>query len=147
MEKPKSDLWDGIWVKESQVKEYKKKGYQDGRRVIILKQAHYNKMHEQVTKWYNEVFDYVTTWLEQNSMISLQKGSFSGGFCAVPVEDDTTKNWGAPLAKPYNKVCQIKEKFGRIVVYTYGLSKEEKNKLDKFEDDVSKMFDCCADFC
>jgi len=114
---------------------------------FIVKDKEYEKMQKEVGKWYDEVFDYVTKWLERNNLIHLKKGSFNGGFCAVSTEDETTKGWGAPLAEKKNKIIQIKEKFGRIVVYTHSLTKEEREKLDKFAIHCEEKFDCTPDFC
>ena len=106
----------------------------------------YDIMHQEVLEWYDEVFAYVTNWLTENNFIKLKSGSFSGGFCATTIPDDTTKAWGAPLAKEDNKVVQIKEKFGRIVVYTCGLTVEEDIQLRAFEQFIMRKYDCEADF-
>jgi len=146
MENPKSDFLDYKWVKDKERKEYENLGYEENRQVLVVKEEYYDLMLEQIRKWYDEIFIYVTTWLKDNNFISLKKGSFNGGFCATGTEDETTKDWGAPLANLENKVTQIKEKFGRIVVYTYGITKEERIKLEDFEKHVTEKFDCCADF-
>ena len=112
-----------------------------------VKEEDFNKMQDEVKKWYDEIFSYVTAWLTECGYIKLKKGSFNGGFCATSTEDDTTKGWGAPLAEEENKVIQIKEKFGRIVVYTYGLTVKQQADLAIFEKHVSEKYDCCADFC
>jgi len=112
-----------------------------------IKEVDFEKMHKEVKEWYNDVFKYVTAWLTESGYIKLKNGSFEGGFCAVPQEDNTTKDWGAPLEEEGNKVIQIKEKFGRIVVYTGGLTVKQQADLAMFEKHVSEKFDCCADFC
>lgn len=110
--------------------------------IAYVKEADYNVMHDQVGKWYDEVMAYVTNWLKEKGFIKLVKGNFRGGFCATEHEDETTKNWGAPLAAPDNRVIQIKEKFGQIRVYFTGLSAEEKVEVEKFRKHVEKKFDC-----
>jgi hypothetical protein len=104
-------------------------------------------MNKEVGEWYKDVFLYVEEWLKKNKFIDLRKGSFRGGFCAVEKEDDTTKGWGAPLAGSRNKVCQIKEKFGRITVYFNKLNKTEQTKINRFAKYVEKKFDCVTIFC
>jgi hypothetical protein len=117
------------------------------RSMCRVKDENYKKMLQEVEKWYSEIFKYVTAWLTECGYIKLKKGSFSGGFCATPTEDDTTKGWGAPLAEDGNKVIQIKEKFGRIVVYTGDLTVKQQADLAIFEKHVSEKYDCEADFC
>ena len=130
----------------TETKELVKKGWKMLYRRYNVDSPIFKKMKREVDNWYSKVFTHVNAWLKKEGLIVLEKGSFNGGFCATDKEDESTKNWGAPLAKPENKIIQIKEKFGRIVVYTGGLTKEESVKLDKFAKLVEKKFDCCADF-
>jgi hypothetical protein len=98
---------------------------------------------KEVKEWYNRVFEYVTKWLKANKFICLKKGSFKGGFCVEEnANSDTVKHWGAPLADTGNKISQIKEKFGRITVYTNSLTDEQVARLDDFSKLVEKEFDC-----
>jgi hypothetical protein len=106
----------------------------------------YDIMRKEVGEWYDKVFLYVTAWFKEHGYIKLKKGGFSGGFCAVHKEDETTKGWGAPLAETGNKVVQIKEKFGHIVVYLDSLSEANKKEIDKFAKHVEKKFDCRTRF-
>jgi len=103
-------------------------------------------IRKEVGEWYKDVFLFVEKWLEKHKFIDLKKGSFRGGFCAVEQEDETTRGWGAPLAGPRNKVVQIKEKFGRIVVYFGNINKIERAKINRFAKYCERKFDCCADF-
>ena len=130
----------------AEVRNLKKQGWKVLYKRNQVEGKTFKKMQNEVHNWYDKVFAFVNAWLKKENLIVLEKGSFNGGFCATDKEDDTTKNWGAPLAKPENKVIQIKEKFGRIVVYTGGLTKEEQVKLENFAKLVEKKFDCCADF-
>lgn len=137
--------WEGKWVKKSEMPELEKKGWKITNIVIGVKNIDYNTMKTQVNNWYDEVLEYITLWLTEKGYIKLQKGSFKGGFCATDQEDETTKDWGAPLASPENKVVQIKEKFGQIRVYFTSLSDAEDKELNQFQKHLEKKFDCqCA---
>jgi hypothetical protein len=134
-------------VKKEAAKEMKKQGWKRVYERYQVDEQTMDIIHKEVSLWYKEVFDYVNMWLRKHKFIDLEKGSFDGGFCAVPNEDETTKGWGAPLARRENKVVQIKEKFGRITVYFGGLTDKERAKIDRFEKAVSKKFDCSCVFC
>lgn len=115
--------------------------------LFFAKPSNYEIMLKEIKKWYNEVFDYTEKWLKNNNFIKLKKGSFDGGFCVEENPNaDVVKNWGAPLADDGNKVIQIKEKFGRVVVYFSRLTKQERVKINKFAKTVEKRFDCCTNF-
>jgi hypothetical protein len=132
---------------KSEVKRLETLGFKRGRKQFYVKPEYYEKMRNEIGAWYDVVFDYVNKWLETEKLACLERGSFNGGFCAETNPDhEVVKNWGAPLAKPENKVIQVKEKFGRIVVYFGGLTKEESTKVKKFSKHCEKKFDCCADF-
>jgi len=122
-------------------------GWEMRRKIFQVTEATIEILHFEVGKWYKDVFLYVETWLKKNKFIDLQSGSFNGGFCAeTDPNHEVVKNWGAPLAGPNNKVAQIKEKFGRIVVYFNGLTKQERAKIDRFAVSTEKKFDCICDF-
>lgn len=130
------------WVKRKLIK----RGIEDIN-IDNISEDSYKIIQDEVDKWYKDVFHYVEEWLRKHKFIDLKKGSFSGGFCAEFVENDVVTNWGAPLSGPKNKVTQIKEKFGRIVVYFSSLNKAEQDKIGRFEKFVERKFDCMADFC
>jgi hypothetical protein len=133
---------------KSEARRYVAQGMKKLKSVYFANPQNYEIMHKEVSAWYKEVFDYVEKWLKDKNFIKLQRGSFKGGFCAeTDPKRDVVTNWGAPLADEGNKVVQIKEKFGRIVVYFGGLTKQERTKIDRFAKAVEKRFDCCADFC
>ncbi len=138
------------WVKtKKEIRDLKKLGYKNNKHaMIIIVSKYYNIMRQEVSKWYQEVFDYIEEWLFRNGLLHLEKGSLQTGFC---VESDpnheVVKDWGAPLAKENNKVVQMKEKWGEVRIYFCGLTKEENNKVKKFAKEVEKKFDCRADFC
>ena len=129
--------------KIGEVRRLKIQGFEEISKTWILSKSRYEKMREEVGKWYDSVFKHVTEWLTDNGFIKLKQGSFDGGFCVeTDSERDVVKNWGAPLADEGNKVVQIKEKFGAIVVYFAGLTEKEAKKVAKFERSVQKKFDC-----
>lgn len=138
----------GGWVSIVPTKMYKswiKKGWiKDDKQI---KGKHTDKINKQVNEWYDKVFEYVRVWLIKNDYIKLKSGSFEGGFC---VEDNPTAevvlSWGAPLSAPGNKVMQIKEKFGEIVVYFCETTEKEDKEIEKFAKHVEKKFDCCTRF-
>ena len=143
----KEDLTKYINSK-SQVKRLKTQGFKESHKTWVLSKLRYDKMSEEVTKWYDKVFKYIKNWLFEEGYAKIKQGTFDGGFCVEEdPEKDVVKNWCAPLADEGNKVTQIKEKFGRIVVYFNSLSKVENDKIDKFAKRVEKKFDCLADFC
>jgi len=140
---------DWKWVpSKSMVRRLTHEGWTDDEYTIqLVKEELYEKMRNETKKWYNSVFAYVKKWLNDNNFIHLKSGSFDGGFCVESNPNlEHIKNWGAPLADEGNKVIQIKEKFGRIVVYFSSTTPEETKKIEEFEKHVSKKFDCCADF-
>jgi len=123
-------------------------GFKIVRTSYVVEEKIFAEMEKEVKRWYAEIFDYVETWLKEKGYMKIKKGSFRGGFCAEsdPAKD-VVKGWGAPLADEGNKVVQIKEKFGRIVVYFGGLTEEERAEINKFAKRVEKKFDCVTDFC
>ena len=148
MDNPKSKTWDGEWVTKDKVKELKKKGWIEGRKVITVKDADYRVMRVGVYNWYDKVFDYVEGWLFKNNLLHIQTGSLQTGFCVENDSDrEVVKTWGAPLAKEGNKVVQMKEKFGQIRIYFCGLTDEEDVKVKQFAREVEKKFDCETLFC
>lgn len=112
-----------------------------------VSQANYETMQDEVSEWYEDVFHYIEEWLRKHKFIDLKKGSFMGGFCAELKENDVVTNWGAPLSGPRNKVTQIKEKYGRVVVYFSNLNDAEQAKIGRFEKFIERKFDCITDFC
>jgi hypothetical protein len=121
-------------------------GFKKQRKQYYVTEKAYTKIRKEIGKWYDDVFSYVGEWLKTNGYMDLQKGSFDGGFCAVTKEDETTKKWGAPLAGPKNKIAQIKEKFGEIVVYFTSLSDKEEKQIKQFSKEVENKFDCITRF-
>jgi len=104
--------------------------------------------NEEINAWYDEVFKYVRECLVKKEYIKIKQGTFDGGFCVESNPDsEVVKNWGAPLADEGNKVIQIKEKFGEIVVYFQGLTEEQDKEIEKFAEEVEKKFDCVTRFC
>ena len=113
----------------------------------IIKEEDLEKIHEEISTWYSGVFNYVETWLKEHKYIDLASGSFLGGFCAeTDPEHEVVKKWGAPLANKMNKVAQIKEKFGYIVVYFNGLTDEEQKEIENFAKEVETKYDCLTRF-
>ena len=138
------------WKDTTSTKEVKileKNGWERVYKTYMLPPESIDAMRHEVNVWYAEVFGYVKDWLNKNGFTDIKKGSFDGGFCAVAKEDETVKNWGAPLAGPKNKVAQIKEKYGRVTVYFNVLTEQERAKVDRFEKFVQKKFDCSTTFC
>jgi len=137
------------WVRsEDKSNELKALGYKsDDYERLVIDSKIYNRMRGQVGKWYDKIFDDVEKWLRKSGLMHISKGSIKTGFCVESNPDhEVVKNWGAPLAKKENKVIQMKEKFGRIVVYFMGLTEEEREKVDKFALDVEAKYDCTCDF-
>lgn len=113
----------------------------------VISEKRYYKMRDEVSKWYDKVFEYVTDWFEEHGYIKLKGGSFNGGFCVeLDPEREVVKNWGAPLQDKGNKVTQIKEKFGYIVVYLDNLSAEQTKEIAAFAKKVEKKYDCQTRF-
>ncbi len=113
----------------------------------VISQRRFYKMRDEVAKWYDKVFEYVTGWFKEHGYIKLKSGSFKGGFCAeLDANRDVVKNWGAPLQAKGNKVVQIKEKFGYIVVYLDNLSVDQIKEIDAFAKKVEKKYDCQTRF-
>ena len=143
-------LKDFKWAKDKkEIKKYKKLGYRNDKKLIVLLDDKiYHIMRDEVNKWYDGIFNYVEEWLFKNGLLHIERGSLQTGFC---VESDpnheVVKNWGAPLGKKNNKVAQMKEKFGRVTVYFYGLTNEEDVKVRRFAKEVERKFDCVTDFC
>ena len=129
------------WVKRKLIK----RGTEDFNSDKMPEES-FNLLVKEVNDWYKAVFKYAQKWLVDHNYIDVKKGNYLGGFCAVPREDETTKSWGAPLSGPRNKVVQIKEKFGRIVVYFQGLNEQDEKKIARFEKFVERKFDCICDF-
>ena len=128
---------------KSETKRLETQGFKKERKQYYVTEQAYTAMRKEISNWYDEVFAYVDEWLVKHKYISLEKGSFSGGFCAETNPDhEVVKNWGAPLAKEDNKVTQIKEKFGRITIYFTSLSKEQWKEIKKFDKHLRKKFDC-----
>lgn len=148
------DAGDGKFGREwklsgskSETKRLIAQGFKKERKQFYVTEQAYKAIREEISNWYEEVFDYVTEWLTFHDYIKLKKGSFSGGFCVETNPDhEVVKGWGAPLMDDGNKVVQIKEKFGRIVVYFMCLTKKEQAEIKKFGKDIEKKFDCEADF-
>lgn len=113
----------------------------------IIKDEDLGNIRTLINDWYKIVFDYVEEWLKEHKYINLSRGSFRGGFCAESNPDsEVVTKWGAPLANEDNKVAQIKEKFGYIVVYFNSLSEKERKEIEKFSQEVEKKFDCLTRF-
>lgn len=131
----------------SQKRRLEFQGFDCDRKVYMVECKIYDKMKKEVNKWYDKVFDYVIKWLESKNYIKLKSGNFRTGFCAeVNPDHEVVKQWGAPLMEDDNKVAQIKEKFGEIVVYFMGLEKKDRTQINKFAKLVEKKFDCCTRF-
>lgn len=138
--------WVSI-IPDSMYKDGVRRGYfKDGRLAGEVSEEQRKKIREAISDWYGKVFDYVENWLEKEDYIQLQKGSFSGGFCAEYEENEATENWGAPLADEGNKVGQMKEKFGRVTVYFHGLTDNEREEINRFARHVEEKFDCETSF-
>jgi len=134
-------------VKHTIAKKLRSQGWELLHTTYRVPAMHYSHIDRDICKWYKKVFEYVTKWFKNSNYIRLKKGSFNGGFCAeVDAKRETVEHWGAPLVKNDNKVSQIKEKFGAIVVYLYSLSDIERQEVNKFAKHVEKKFDCKTRF-
>jgi len=122
-----------------------KHGYTIERTQIYIHEEPYEKMLTEVNDWYDKVTEYVTAWFVKNKFINLKSGSFTSQFCVQPQDSEASK-CGAPVAGENNKVDQIKEKFGQIIVYLKGTTPKEDAKIKRFEKAVEKRFDCAAYF-
>ena len=132
----------------SVIRRLKHQGFKEVNKTWVMPEGKYNKLRDDVNKWYGKIFAYVTDWLTVNDYIKLKKGSFAGGFCAeTDPKIDAVKSWGAPLVANHNKVVQIKEKFGDVVVYFCGITKKDRKKIDTFAKHVERKFDCITRFC
>jgi len=129
---------------KSETKRLEAQGFKKKRKNYYVTEEAYEAIRDEVHAWYDLVFAYIDEWLIKNKFISLKKGSFGGGFCAVTNEDETTNSWGAPLANDDNKVVQIKEKFGQFRVYLTSCTEKDYKKAKKFQRDIEKKFDCQA---
>ena len=137
-----------IYNKEDIKKAKKNKDLEFIRTYDIIKSPSLHSLNSDIQAFYEEVFTYVTHWLKVHGFVQLVSGSFSGGFCAESNPDsEVIKKWGGPLAKPENKVAQIKEKFGYVTVYFNQLTPHERKKIDRFSKAVEKKFDCKTQFC
>ena len=132
---------------KTEISELKKNGWKLVYHTYCIPPEAMSIIQKESGLWYKEVFEYVENWLKKNKFIDLQEGSFRGGFCAVPEVTEKAKEWGMPIARRKNKVVQIKEKFGRIVVYFGGLTPKERAKVNRFEKHVSRKFDAVCTFC
>lgn len=108
---------DYKWVKKEEFDKYKKTGYVNSRKTLMLSQEHYNLMNSEVREWYNEVFAYIEKWLKDN--------------------DFSYEN---------HRISCIKEKFGQFRVYFNGLTSKEKEKIEKFKKQTEKKIDCVCMF-
>ena len=145
----KGYMKDFKWVKTNREGiKYRNLGYEfDGVFVRLIDTKVYDKMHSMVSRWYRKVFDYVEAWLRETGLLQLKRGNIQTGFCVESDPDhEVVKKWNAPLADKGNKVVQVKEKFGRIVVYFGGLTKSDRKKVDMFAAEVALKFDCVPDF-
>lgn len=137
------------WCKnKKEMQECKKLGYKDEKHsVVLLDPKIYDAMREEVHKWYDNIFDYVEEWLFRNNLLHIEKGSLQTGFCVeFDPNHEVVKDWGAPLAKENNKVSQMKEKFGFVIVYFYSLTDSEEKMIEKFAKEVERKFDCKTRF-
>ena len=147
--------WEYLLQKDNQRKrastysmqKLKKEGWRTISRYYCVTSKCMKRMDKEIKKWYLKVFDYVIKFLEEKNYIKIKRGDFRTGFCAeTNPKREVVTHWGAPLAKKGNKVIQVKEKFGRIVVYLDSLTSKERGEIIEFSLHIEKKFDCETSF-